>query len=348
MSTFLSSSVSMDKYNSWSYTSPDVVSQRLEHMVGASTEICDHVADLSALMRSSKHASNRMHAVKWIKEVAVMSEMSMDARDTSVQIFDRYFGRRLQHDPGAFDDPVSFSTVAAVSVLLSSKFHESRPLSMSSFNSFTADALSTAENAVLVVLDYNIVPLATPTSFIHHMLLLWPTFDKDAQFLTHVTDVACKMVGDFWEYAVSCRYAPSTIALAALMLAFSSLHVDCSRWLLDCVPDACLPGMGEDIFPQNGPLLLDIDSCLSELQKNCCSRNFDPSSAPMDKGAMDSGRIDSSSPVSIAEGFRAATPVPEAAALSLSDDHSISGHFPVPISSSKGVSLKNKKRIKLF
>ena len=344
MSAFTTPTIPVDTALSWSYMSPEVVSQRLEYMVGASAEVCGHSAHLSKVMSCRRHASNRAHAIKWIKEVASMSEMSMDARDTSVQIFDRYFGRHLQEDPSAFDNSATFSSVAAVAVLLSSKFHESRPLSMSSFGNFTTEALSMAENKVLAALDYDIVPLATPTSFIHHMLLLWPNLEADARFLSNVTDIASRMVGDFWESAASCRYAPSTIALAALLLAFASLHVDCSHWLMDRVPSACLPGEDNTIFPKGDMHLLDIEGCLSELQTRCCSRIV-VTADPNDVDVAETCRYDS--PVSIVDGFRATTPVAEAAALSLSDDKATPAHAPQAVVPSHN-RLAKSKRIKLF
>jgi hypothetical protein len=336
----------------WAYTT-SVVAQRLERMVEASRDIYDHASFLAGVMVGSRHGTNRGHAVRWIKEVAGLSQMSPDARDTSVQIFDRYFGRHLQLDSTAFNNPEVFSTVAAVAVLLSSKFHESCPLSMSSFATFTPETLSRVENDVLVMLDYNIVPLATPTSFIHHMLLLWPQSETGPTgFLASVSAVSCRMVGEFWESPTSCRYAPSTIALAALLLAFSTHRVDCSRWLLECVPDACMP-KGESDSEMDAKLL-DIDGCLLELQRVCCSRKSKLASVEKDKDIekdnAELGRLDSNSPISVADTFRTATPVAETEALSLSDKPSPSSvHSPPkivsPIGSPEG---RTGKRIKLF
>lgn len=350
MNNILKSNVSANNTESWPYMNPDLVSQRLEMMVAGSAEVCGHAADLSnVMMHSSRLANNRTHAIKWIKEVVSMSEMSMDARDTSIQIFDRFFGRHLLYDPSAFDNSETFSTVAAVSVLLSSKFHESRPLSMSSFSSFTSEVLSAAENNVLVTLEYNIVPLVTPTAFIHQMLLLWPNLEENFNLLSSVTDIACKLIGEFWETAASCQYAPSTIALAALLLAFSSQRIDCSRWLSDCVPDSCLPGAKNIIFPPSGQYLLDIDRCLMDFQRRCCVMNFGiPLTIPSyEKDNAELSRFDSSSPVSIADGFRTTTPVAEAAAMSLSDNNSSPSSPPHPIAVKEDRRIQNK-RIKLF
>ena len=69
------------------------------------------------------------------------------------------------------------------------------------------------------------------------------------------------------------RYAPSTIAISALLLTFSKLHLDCTEWL-HRLPDECLPPKILDniitphsIFPLEDIAYLDIDNCLLCLQK---------------------------------------------------------------------------------
>lgn len=69
------------------------------------------------------------------------------------------------------------------------------------------------------------------------------------------------------------RYAPSTIAISALLLTFSKLHLDCTEWL-HRLPDECLPPKIMDniitphsIFPLEDIAYLDIDNCLLCLQK---------------------------------------------------------------------------------
>ena len=69
------------------------------------------------------------------------------------------------------------------------------------------------------------------------------------------------------------RYAPSTIAISALLLTFSKLRLDCTEWL-HRLPDECLPPktmnqhqMQHSIFPIQDVAYLDIDNCLLCLQK---------------------------------------------------------------------------------
>lgn len=80
-------------------------------------------------------------------------------------------------------------------------------------------------------------------------------------FLSSISDPDCM------------RYAPSTIAISALLLTFSKLHLDCTEWL-HRLPDECLPPKICDniitphsIFPLEDIAYLDIDNCLLCLQK---------------------------------------------------------------------------------
>ena len=56
--------------------------------------------------------------------------MSVETRDTSVQIFDRFLGICLSENKNILGSSIDMALAAAVSVLLASKVHETRPLSL--------------------------------------------------------------------------------------------------------------------------------------------------------------------------------------------------------------------------
>lgn len=68
----------------------------------------------------------------------------------------------------------------------------------------------------------------------------------------------------------SLQYAPSTIAIASLLLSFSKLHIDCSEWLCS-LPDICLPPKDRSLpHPVIDTALLsflDADRCLLFFQQ---------------------------------------------------------------------------------
>ena len=57
-------------------------------------------------------------------------------------------------------------------------------------------------------------------------------------------------------------FAPSTIAISAIILSFSTFRIDCKDWL-DCVPNKCFRNISLD----KDSLLLDIDKCLDTFQR---------------------------------------------------------------------------------
>lgn len=57
-------------------------------------------------------------------------------------------------------------------------------------------------------------------------------------------------------------FAPSTTAICALIISFSTLRMDCTPWL-DCVPDMCLRRAGNNTHNS----LFDIDKCLDIFQR---------------------------------------------------------------------------------
>ena len=57
----------------------------------------------------------------------------------------------------------------------------------------------------------------------------------------------------------SLRYAPSTIAIAAVVLSFSVLQLDCAAWLA-AVPDCCFPAPAPRAG--GGDARFDVDACL--------------------------------------------------------------------------------------
>jgi hypothetical protein len=127
--------------------------------------------------------------------------MSAEARDTSIQIFDRYFGLSSQENDMAMSNTETLSLVAAVAVLLSSKFHESKPLSMACFPNLSNEALIEAEHEVLARINYNLMPQVSPACIVRLMLQLWPggLAGNDQDMLREAGDLACKIIGDFWE-----------------------------------------------------------------------------------------------------------------------------------------------------
>ena len=64
-----------------------------------------------------------------------MAEESLEVRDSSIQIFDRFVGVCISENKNILENYKELSLTAAVCILLASKMHETKPLSIVSFKS---------------------------------------------------------------------------------------------------------------------------------------------------------------------------------------------------------------------
>lgn len=234
---------------------------RLFNMMAMSKVVISETIGLTSFSHVPRVCQHRSNAIRWIKDVVALSHVSVECRDTSLQIFDRFLGLCLSENKVLGHTDVALT--AAVAVLLASKMHETRPLSMSSFPHLKTADLIAFEKLVASKLNYAIFPLASPASFIRDLIFVW----SDNAVHEQLIDTANILVGDFFEAQEAPHFAPSTIALAALLLSFSKLGMDCTNWL-EHVPNVCLPSPDHPIMDSNILLsFLDVDNCLSVFQR---------------------------------------------------------------------------------
>jgi hypothetical protein len=163
---------------------------------------------------------------------------------------------------------------AAASIILSSKIHEIRPLCASNFPHFQVAELIEIERRLLLMIGFQIIPQATPSACARNLLQLWPDLDHWSALAParptrpQILSAAEVLIGHFFADLESLKYAPSTIALAALLLTFSKLNMDCTAWLRH-VPDACFPSKSgtHPVFGPEDWSFLDVDGCLTAMQK---------------------------------------------------------------------------------
>ena len=107
---------------------------------------------------------------------------------------------------------------------------------------------------------------------VRQLLSLWCDPLPLGMTVMEIVTLADTLIGQFWkESSDSLRFAPSTIAIAALLLAFSKCKMDCSVWL-QRLPDELLLFKSSTLTPQ--PIFalhelsfLDIDACLLVMTK---------------------------------------------------------------------------------
>ena len=93
-------------------------------------------------------------------------------------------------------------------------------------------------------MNYDIVPLASPVSFVRHLLQIGNINDTQ---LEHTLFTESNIVIEqYWEGSESLLYSPAVIAFASLVIAFSQYAFDCSEWL-ESLPDSCFHGISSTI-----------------------------------------------------------------------------------------------------
>ena len=160
------------------------------------------------------------------------------------------------------------SISAASALILATKVHEGKQhaLNFSHFPDFPTSSLRQFETHLLTKIGFKIHSLATPSTFVSHLVELWP----DRSLHSTLQSKAEALLAEFYVDTEATRYAPSTMAIAALILTFSVLRIDCATWLAS-VPDVCFPGLtaradGRLVAP------LDIDGCLARFQLSAAVR----------------------------------------------------------------------------
>lgn len=210
-------------------------------------------------------------------QIAHLSAVSTHCRDTAIEIFNRFLAITLVEDAKLLHDTLYLSLAAAASLILSSKVHEGKAnLTIAHFPHFSTEDLVAFERMMLIKIECKISALSTPTAFIAKLLELWP--DGGAH---HVLAAKADLfIAEFYEASESMFYAPSSLAISALLLSFSVLRMDCSHWLA-CIPDACFPRADNLQLEPALLLSLDIDACLTHFQStNSVRSHLSPINLP--------------------------------------------------------------------
>lgn len=77
---------------------------------------------------------------------------------------------------------------------------------------------------------------------------------------------------------------PSTIAISALLIAFSMLQIYCGTWL-ESIPDFCFPSATNLVFSQSIHYL-DLDRCISAFERIPSLKEPQNSSSPTSVSEM--------------------------------------------------------------
>lgn len=207
--------------------------------------------------KSNRKADHyRSTAIRWIKDTSILAGLCIEARDTSIQIFDRFMGLAQLNDENVLEYH-KIQTVAAVCVLLSSKIHEVKALASRNFPHIKPQELVRTEREILEKLHYSLFPSASPAMFIR-LYIQQSTVSEEQK--KEITTAADRIVGDLYEDPKATLYTPSTIGIAALLVACCNLSIDNRCWLTQ-IPMEFLLGENKTC-PSN-----DVDGCLQVINR---------------------------------------------------------------------------------
>jgi hypothetical protein len=234
--------------------------------------------------------------------------MGSDGRDTSIQIFDRFVSLSFAENEEVLLD-ITFICFAAVSsILIASKVHEGQSLlTMANFPHFGKSDLIEFERMLLGKINYQIMPLCTPSSFARHLLGLCP---EHADIHLEIIRQVDKHIADFSEQPSYSAFSPCTVAISALLISFACWRIQCTSWL-SRIPSICLPRAGNPYYIDN---LINIDLCLTCLQRIESVEKLSEVSAPQtpDKSAANKAGSSSASSSSSPTGVNAVLKVSDA------------------------------------
>lgn len=233
--------------------------------------ICDKILfphNLMVQMWRANGMKNRACAVEWMMKV--MADESADIRDTSIRIFDTYLTVSYSENPRVLDDTCYIAFAAAAAIVVSSKLHNTRnTVDPSWFTAFNTEDILFFERQILLKIGSRISPLATPAFFLQFATPLCLESCRNEEELREVAAIANVLIGEFWEDPSCLLFAPSTIAITAMIVSLSLHHITCQKFL-NKLPDFFFPD--RDNFPcfqkgeENKESYLDFHQCMLSIE----------------------------------------------------------------------------------
>lgn len=215
-------------------------------------------------MYRDEAVKNRTFAIEWMNRV--LARESDDARDMSMRIFDLYLTKCYMDKPQILQDTCFISFAAATSIVLGSKLQNFRsPINASSLTAFNTEDVLSNEKDILSAISTRISPLTTPSYYLYYAISLCSDLVRDEEQLIKLATV---VIGDFWEDPASLLYAPSTVAVSALIVCLSMLGISCQPFL-EKLPEFFFPNGEYKIFTEEEgkSAYLHFHECMAAMER---------------------------------------------------------------------------------
>jgi len=250
-------------------------------------------------MQEQERVNNQAHvseelrsiSIRWMKMVGMNADLSHSVQDLAIRCFDRVINAYDDTIDIPIDQFYALSAVTAIIVSVKTDSTKSSFVAMSKFPEFHNTALVAFECVFLKLLDYRLCPNITSSAFSRYLLSLWQDRSLPYAKIQSYVDL---FISEFWEDPTSVRFAPSTIAISALMLSFAVQFIDCREWLDEFLPDVCIPKAANVFYSKHADTdLFNIDACLERFQHLHCVQILITTSQNLRASAPEHARIQS-------------------------------------------------------
>eukprot|EP01040_Poterioochromonas_malhamensis_P000536 gene536-571_t len=235
-------------------------------------EVCDRIRHSSALVRAFlKHKTlynERRELIQWMRNV--IPSGLWEARDSAVQILDAYLLEAFETNPKSLEDTTVIKYAAVASATIGSKLHSSSNYARPDyFSAFNLDDILFFERQIVMKTGSRMSTLATPAYFVDYVVSLLCSEEVGGQVnKEQILQMVNTIIGEFWEDGASLLFAPSTIAISAVIMSLSLLRMDCSK-LVDSLPEFLLPNRAFPFFLEEDgkSMYLDVNTCMKAMER---------------------------------------------------------------------------------
>eukprot|EP01039_Chlorochromonas_danica_P003230 gene3230-3538_t len=244
--------------------------KQIYHMMVLSDKLALPHSMMIALI-NDENITERGKLIRWLYRQNPLRNCCVH-RDTTLRIFDTYIATVYQEQSDILQNPTRLAFTAAASLILSSKLLcANSPLTAACLQNFITEELENFEREVVIKTTGLFSPQCTPSAFLPFILDQCKSIEnRDA-----LQELAISVIGEFLEDSLSLLFAPSTIAISAVIVSLSLLHKPVDT-LLANLPQFMLTSANQPFFQDEKAPYLDLQLC-NKFISRLCLRAHSPS-----------------------------------------------------------------------
>jgi hypothetical protein len=161
----------------------------------------------------------RLECILLLKEIALDHQVSAEARDLAVNIFDKNSHSMKYKDS---------RLLVVTCIVIASKLLDVVYVHMVAFNDlYSTDDITACEYDMLTLMRFDIKPSSTPSFLAQHLVRGW----SGSTGYAHLSEALEMLIGKFHEAQDSTAYSPIVTAVTSVLLAIGKVYSDVARRL---------------------------------------------------------------------------------------------------------------------